>query len=264
MMLQEVIISLLQRLGHGQQGDTISFDEVRRWAPNTLSILLEEKFIEPANPAKTIVCTGCPENCFKPVHTLPGQPGNPPRHFIACDETDYMGKIAVRSEQLQQWQISTKQVANWVAKELRLRTPSSHAKVPGELAIGLLLNDKYRCQVALNSVDVLSLKINQVSIPLVDVLYVDDEQLAIDLVAIESLAKQSVLVSSKSEYQPSTVRRDVRKLDTQNMYADWQKAYRQLLKKSPGMSDVWYSQQLAKKPIAKSRDANTIRRHMKG
>ena len=46
------------------------------------------------------------------------------------------------------------------------------------------------------------------------------------------------------------------------MYASWQKAYRALCKKSPGKSDVWYSQQIAKTPVAKGRDATTIKKHM--
>jgi hypothetical protein len=46
------------------------------------------------------------------------------------------------------------------------------------------------------------------------------------------------------------------------MYATWQKAYRALLKKSPGKSDVWYSQQIAKTPIAQGRDASTIKKNL--
>ncbi|OLP05880.1 hypothetical protein [Rhodoferax antarcticus] len=61
----------------------------------------------------------------------------------------------------------------------------------------------------------------------------------------------------------STVRRDARKLTTQSMYKEWQKAYRAVAKERPAMSDVWYSRQIAKLPIAKNRDAETIRKYMK-
>ena len=40
-------------------------------------------------------------------------------------------------------------------------------------------------------------------------------------------------------------------------------AYRALRKKSPGHSDVWYSQQIAKTPAGMDRNADTIREHMK-
>ena len=61
----------------------------------------------------------------------------------------------------------------------------------------------------------------------------------------------------------STARREVRKLNTQNMYKSWQKAYRSAIKERPDMSDIWYSQHIAKMQIAKKRNAETIRKHMK-
>jgi hypothetical protein len=64
-------------------------------------------------------------------------------------------------------------------------------------------------------------------------------------------------------YTPSNAKRAARKLDTQAMYENWRKAYRDLKKKRRNMSDVWYSQQLAKQGIAARRSAETIRKHMK-
>jgi len=258
----EVTVSLLQRLGYGQLSNTISFDEIGRWSPQVLSILLEEKLVEPTIPAKIISCPGCPENCFKSVHTLGGR-YKPLHHFIACDETDYMGNITLRPEHLLQWQISSKLVASWVAKKLGFRTLSPYTTVPGELGIGLLLKDKYHCQIVLSSIKMLSLKINQISIPLLDILLVEHEHISIDQVTVDVLAKQSMATPPKPEYQPSILKREARKLNTQRMYADWHKAYRLLRKEHPGKSDVWYSQQISKKKIAQNRTARTIRKHLK-
>ena len=61
----------------------------------------------------------------------------------------------------------------------------------------------------------------------------------------------------------STVRRDVGKLDTLALHKQWQKAYRAIKKARPNMSDVWYSQQIAKMEFPKKRSAETIRKHMK-
>jgi len=61
----------------------------------------------------------------------------------------------------------------------------------------------------------------------------------------------------------STVRRDARKLVTQATYKLWQKAYRATKKTHPNKSDIWYSRHIAKLKIAKGRDAETIRKHMK-
>jgi hypothetical protein len=47
------------------------------------------------------------------------------------------------------------------------------------------------------------------------------------------------------------------------MHEAWRKAYRDLKKKRPNMTGVWYSQQIAKQGIAPNRSAETIRKHMK-
>ena len=69
--------------------------------------------------------------------------------------------------------------------------------------------------------------------------------------------------TSDNRYTPSNAKREARKLDTQAMYASWQKEYRALKKKRRGMSYVWYSLQIAKMDIAKGRDADTIKKKMK-
>jgi hypothetical protein len=63
-------------------------------------------------------------------------------------------------------------------------------------------------------------------------------------------------------YTPNNARREVRKLNTRGMHDSWQKEYRKLKKSRPDMSDVWYSKQIAKMPIADGRSAETIRKHM--
>ena len=60
-----------------------------------------------------------------------------------------------------------------------------------------------------------------------------------------------------------SARREVRMMDTHAMRESWKKQYRALKKSRPNMSDVWYSQQIAKMEIAKGRNAETIRKHMK-
>jgi hypothetical protein len=62
----------------------------------------------------------------------------------------------------------------------------------------------------------------------------------------------------------SEARRETHKLNTQAKYKSWRTAYRKLKKEHPGMSDVWYSQQIAKTRVAKKSSAETIRKHMRG
>lgn len=67
----------------------------------------------------------------------------------------------------------------------------------------------------------------------------------------------------KTSEKGSTVRRDARKLVTQAMYKEWQKAYRAAVRTRPNMPDTWYAQQIAKSDAGKRRSAETIRKHMK-
>lgn len=69
--------------------------------------------------------------------------------------------------------------------------------------------------------------------------------------------------TADSRYTPTTARRETRKLDTQARYERWRKVYRELRKSRPNMSDVWYSQQIAKRDVGDRRDADTIRKHLK-
>lgn len=70
--------------------------------------------------------------------------------------------------------------------------------------------------------------------------------------------------TADQRYKPSTVKREARKLDTQAIYASWRKAYRDMRRESPGKSDVWYSQRIAKdqKLNPRGRDASTIKKNM--
>jgi hypothetical protein len=48
------------------------------------------------------------------------------------------------------------------------------------------------------------------------------------------------------------------------MYEGWQNEYRNVKRRRPDMSDVWCSRQITKLNITAGRDAETIRKHMKG
>ena len=61
----------------------------------------------------------------------------------------------------------------------------------------------------------------------------------------------------------SHIRREARKLDTRKKYKDWQKAYRVLRREKPGMTDVWYSRQIARSGLGGGHRPDTIRKNMK-
>lgn len=82
------------------------------------------------------------------------------------------------------------------------------------------------------------------AVPLAELVGFRDGEYSVDPVMIRQLVDTATTADSR--YKPSNARREPRKLDTQVMYEDWRKVYRGLKKQRPNMSDVWYSQQIAK------------------
>ena len=99
------------------------------------------------------------------------------------------------------------------------------------------------------------------AVPLAEVVRYGTEGYSVDGEAIRQLVDAAT--TGDSRYTPSNVRREARKLETQSLHESWQKEYRALKKRHPGMSDVWYSQRIAKMEIAQGLNAETIRKHMK-
>ena len=108
---------------------------------------------------------------------------------------------------------------------------------------------------------VLALVAGNNPVPLAEFIEYHDGQYSLDRAMIRQLVDTATTVDSR--YTPSNVMREARKLETQAMYESWKMAYRNLRKKRKNMSDVWYSRQIAKMDIARRRDAETIRKHMK-
>ncbi len=99
------------------------------------------------------------------------------------------------------------------------------------------------------------------ALPLADFIGYANEAYSINAVMVRQLVDAATTADTR--YTPSTARREVGKHDTQAMYAAWQKEYRALKKRRPAMSDVWYSEQIAKTPIGQGRNASTIKKNMK-
>lgn len=107
----------------------------------------------------------------------------------------------------------------------------------------------------------LSLAAGNNGVPLAELVGFRDGEYSVDAAVIRKLVDAATTADSR--YTSSNARREARKLDTQATYESWRKAYRDLKKQRRSMSDVWYSQKIAKLDIAARRDAETIRKHMK-
>ena len=169
--------------------------------------------------------------------------------------------MEVPAERLRQWRCGAEAVGAFVAQSLGLRADSQRKTDAGLWELGLVTGKKRSQMVCLRADEALELVAGQNAVPLAELVRFGAEGYSVDCEAIRQLVDAAT--TGDSRYTPSNARREARKLETQALHESWRKEYRALKKRRPGMSDVWYSQQIAKMDIAPKRSAETIRKHMK-
>lgn len=262
MTLNGVVQELLQCLG--SEGDTVlAWEQIREWPKGAIEVFQNAGWITPTILAESVECPGCEENCFKPVDVFSAQNGQPMRALVGCDERDDIGKVKIPLVRLQQWQLTLGQLARWVTSALDLRGKLERDGVGGTFNLGALQGKERVGLLELDTGDPVCLRISGHSLRLSEAVFVENGEPIIDRPAILAMVDLPLVSESSNRYQPSTARREARKLDTQAMYETWQKEYRKLKRKNPKKSDQWCSLQIGKLEVARGRDPETIRKHMK-
>lgn len=256
----QLLSDVLTRLSTVGDSISLSFDEVEQWPSGLLNTLEQAGLLVKDVQAQSLECTGCEYGCFMPVAFT----NNNLRAFIVCDhpdQQDHMGRIAVSLSRLNQWQLKTKQVATVVAKLLGVEVKPLYQAKTGSYSLGMLKSPKGRRAVVLTPTP-LSLVINQRSVLVSELLYIEANHLVIDSLKIDDLLHAKSLSKGKA-YNPDSDKQQARKLATQAMHGDWQDQYRKLKQKHPTKSDVWISSQISRMAIGKGKSAETIRKNMK-
>jgi hypothetical protein len=272
MNLSQALNALLQNLSQAiKQGDDkviYSFADVEQWQAGVLALLVDYKLIKPVSAAQSIECTGCENNCFMDVISY--QVNDKQRSYIVCDDSEkqaLMGRITVKPEQLKQWQVSIKNLAHVLAELLGFddfKFASKQAYIP----LGMLNSDNNGRKWASLYKQPLVLDLNQVQIPLKELLFVDNNKLTIDHVRINAVLAVKQPVKAK-DYQSNTDKRQQGIANTQAMYQSWQDAFEQLKIENPKKPNQpkklkdWYAYQISKLDIAQGRDPATIKRNLK-
>lgn len=256
----EALLELLDRVGASRGAAVLlSEEELSHWPAESVRQLKSQKLLAKASPAASVVCPGCEQECTMPVHTLPGGAGIA-SSFVVCDKRNDINRVEVPAERLRQWRCGGAAVGAFVAQCLGLRADNQRKSDAGPWELGLVTGKK-RSQVAcLRMREGLEVVAGGNAVPLVGLVRFGADGFSVDCDAIRQLVDAATIGDSR--YTPSNARREARKLKTQTLHKSWQKALRSVRKERPGMSDVWYSQQIAKMDIAQGRNAETIRKHM--
>lgn len=259
---QAALLELLGRVGANHGAEVlVNDDELSQWPSAAVAAMKTQRLLTKTRPASSAICLGCERDCVMPVHVLPAEGKRPARAFIVCDKRSDINRVAIPLTKLTQWQCSADAVCGFVAASLGVRRSDKQSSSAGLFEIGIATGDKRRQMLCLQANGVLDLVAGSNPLPLADLVEYHDGAYSLDGATVRQMVDAATTADNR--YTPSNAKREARKLDTQAMYASWQKEYRALKKKRRGMSYVWYSLQIAKMDIAKGRDADTIKKKMK-
>ena len=195
-----------------------------------------------------------------PVNTMPAGTGKA-ASFVVCDKREDINRVPISVERLRQWRCGIEAVGAFIARGLEMRPESQRKAGDGLWELGLVTGKKRSQMVCLRAAAALELVVGENAVPLAELVRFGIERYSVDTEAIRQLVDTST--TGDSRYTPSNARREARKLDTQALHERWRKEYRALKQRRSGMSDVWYSKQIARMEILPERSAETIRKHMK-
>jgi hypothetical protein len=254
---QAALIELLARVGVCNGAAVlVSAEELSQWPTAAVAAMKSQKLLAKARPAASAICPGCERACTMPVYTVLQS------SFIVCDKRSDINRVPLSVARLVQWRSDAEAVRGFIAGSLGLRLSNQHHADPGLLNIGIASGDKRSQMLCLRAKGDLTLVAGNNGMPLPELVGFRDDEYSVDVAMVRQLVNSATTADPR--YTPSNARREARKLDTQARYEGWRKAYRDLKKKQPRkMSDVWYSQQIAKREIADGRSADTIRKNMK-
>jgi hypothetical protein len=183
------------------------------------------------------------------------------RLFIVCDKRSDINRVTVSVESLEQWRCDLTALREFIGADLELRLSERDAGPTGVTEIGVARGKRRIQLLALRTSATLELVAGTASIPLADAFTFLNGNYGVDRTIVQQLVDRST--SGDPQYTPSTLRRETRKLETNELHEEWRRLHRELIEQRPGMSKVWYSQQVAKRQAGKKRSAQTIRKHLR-
>ena len=241
--------------------------ELARYADKAVKALKAQDILRKARPARSTVCPGCERQCRMPVHRESRVPRKASgmkglaAPFILCDKRGDINRVPVSTDRLTHWQTDADSLVRFVAGALSLSGSGQRRDERIELEDGMVCGRSRGRVVGLRMDDELKFVAGSSELPFSEVLRFRE-----DRYGLEETRIRRWLDSAADEKRPiasSHIRREARKLDTRKKYKDWQKAYQVLRREKPGMTDVWYSRQIARSDLGGGHRPDTIRKRMK-
>ena len=240
-----------------RQGVRIDSRELARWPGEAVSALKSQKLLRRAQPARGTVCPGCGMQCAMPVERGP----RPSMPWVVCDKRGDINRVPVAVDRLAQWRTSADILGRAVAGGLSIHWRGLQAEEGRAMEIGLAPAGNRRRMLKLRFEGELALAAGSSALPLPEVLRFGEGGYRMDDTRIRRWLNAAK--DEEASYSASRIRSEARKLDTRKKHKGWQKAYRVLRRKKPGMTGVWYSRKIARSDLGAGHRPETIRKNMK-
>jgi hypothetical protein len=255
----DVMRDLLVRVGASAERTVfVSSQELGSWPNAATESLKSQRLLRRARSANSVVCSGCDRECVRPVHSVPTTSGRR-ASFVVCDKRDDINRVAVTDDELNQWRIDADALCAFVAAiHGRARVDAGGDRDVWRIA--MVAGDKRQQMLCLRASTSLELVAGDASIPFADALVYEDGRYSLDGAAVRRLVDSAKTADPR--YTPSTLKREARKLATQEMHRTWQRKYRALSRSQPEKGDKWYASEIAKGDES-GLSVETIRKNMK-
>lgn len=223
--------------------------------------LIEVGLLRATKAASSIECQGCEERCFMPVETL-SVPGKPDRSFVICDHPQHaetMGRINVPAKSIRQWRLTTGMLAKLL--QFHLGLSDSDAIDSGDAKrLGMLKSSTGRRWAVLN-VSRMQLEIGTEAVPVAELLFADNGQVAFDQKRVATMLGSAEKRSAK-RYEANTDKRDARKANTLARNQSWRDEAEVQRKRHPDKSESWIANKIAAMPLGRGKSSETIRKEI--
>ena len=229
----DVLPAVLDRLT-AAAGEVALFSEreLAEWPAAALAQIKAEGLLVKGSPANVVVCPGCEDDCAMPVET-DTTPGGTLRAFVVCDQRDDVARVAIARDLLEQWTCSPERVADVLAQLLGIRRSGNDATAR-RWDVGVLKGAKGSSHVVLSIERELRLTIAGHSLPVVDVLELNDKGLSIERRALLRCVDNPV--SAAGDEPSAAQRRDRLRKRRNELKSAGKRNFNQLLAAEEGIS----------------------------
>lgn len=200
----DVLRALVDRLGDAGDGAALFLsDEVADWQPGAHDALINSGLLARASPATDVICDGCEARCMRSVFFGAPASESGQRAFVVCGVRDDTGIVETDPKRLARWQVTSRMIVRFVARQLGLRMNNFDDRSP-VARLGTWQGTIGRRAISVEFGSEVGLRVGSNEINLAEVLEVLNGRIVINEEELGLRSEQDLeTISGSKRYQPS-------------------------------------------------------------